>query len=144
MAVAQPKADTSQLEKFLVDAEGLGTIRFINISSGSVLETIGRFDYSKSTFAIPGKGTYLTIGSDDKTFECHINTEKVKNVTMGTEKAKIGGHDLHVIRLKDADNALILSCLLMWDPSRGQGKYLAGAVDAFESLRAKYGDEFHV
>lgn len=144
MTVAEPSTEKSQLEKFLIDAGDLGTIRFINISSGAVLETIGRFDYSKNTFAIPGKGTYLTIASVDKTFECHINTSKVKNVTMGTEKAKMGSHDLHVIRFKDGDNVLILSCLLMWDPARGAGEYMHGAVEAFEALRKKYGDEFQV
>lgn len=133
-----------ELEQFLSDAGDLGTIRFIAISDGAVLETIGRFDYAIKRFNIPNKGTYLTLASEDKTFECHINTAKVVAVSMSKESAKIGGHDLYVIRLKNADGGIVLSCLLMWDPSRGPGEYIHGAIDAFERLRAQYGDAFSV
>jgi len=132
-----------RLLEFLDDAKKLGTVRFINISPGAVLETIGRFDYSISTFAVPTKGTYLTIASPDKLFECHINTDKVKSVTLATEKAKLGDYDLHVVRLKGEEpGAPLLSCVLQWNPSEGQGVYLAGAVEKFQELVAKYGGEF--
>lgn len=97
-----------------------------------------------STFAVPGKGTYITLASIDKTFECHINESKVVSVTLSTEAAKMGGHDLHVIRFLDCDKKPVLSCLLMWDPSQGPGQYLHGAVEAFTNLRQEVGDELCV
>lgn len=132
---------THLLQTFLDDAWDLGTIRFINISNGAVLETIGRFDYSLSTFTTPN-AFYLTLASADKTFECHINLSKASVVTMATEKAKIGHHDLHVIRILDMHDTILLSCLLQYDPSQGPGHYLHGAVDAFNALKEKYGPRF--
>lgn len=134
----------ASLKGFLADAEDLGTIRFVAISNGAVLETIGRFDYGINEFSVPGKGDYVTLASIDKTFECHINTSKVASISLGKEPAKIGGHDLFVVRFKDSDGGLVLSCLLMWDPSVGPGNYLHGAVDAFNGLLEKYGAEFSV
>lgn len=134
-----------KLEQFFDDAKSLGTIRFISISrGGSVLETIGRFDYPMKTFDIPTKGTYLTLSSDDKTFECHLPLQAVARVTLSVEKAKIGGHDLYVIRFFTCDDIIILSCMLQFDPSRGPSHYLFGAVDAFLQLRTRYGDQFVV
>jgi len=134
----------TSLDVLLDAAKELGTVRFIAISDGAVLETIGRFDYGMSTFNVPGKGEYITIASADRTFECHINKAKVARVTMATEPAKIGGHDLHVMRFLRADGGLVLSCLLMWDPSVGPGNYLHGAVEEFQSVRERFGDDFEV
>lgn len=130
------------LEQFFKDAGDLGTIRFITVGNGSVLETIGRFDYNINRFEVPTKGAYITLANEDKTFECHINTSKVAAVTMGKETSKMGAHDLYVIRLKNADDCIVLSCVLMWDPSYGPGTYMHGAIDAFNRLKAKYGDKF--
>lgn len=137
-------ATTATLEQFLVDAENLGTIRFINISDGGVLETIGRFDYSKKRIDVPNRGAFLTLANADKTFECHINISKVAKITLGKEKAKMGGHDLYVIRLKNEKDGIILSCLLMWDPSQGPGTYMHGAVSEFKRLEEKYGASFEL
>ena len=63
---------------------------------------------------------------------------------MSTEKAKTGEHDMYVIRLRDSDDKLVLSCVLMWDPSQGPGNYMHGAVEAFQELQSKYGDGFEV
>ncbi len=139
-----PVSSTATLEGFISDASTLGTIRFINISGGAVLETIGRFDYGTKVFEVPDQGKYLTLANDDKTFECHMNLAKISRVTMSKEKAKMGDHDLYVIRLRDSDDKLILSCVLMWDPSQGPGNYLHGAVDAFTELQSKYGETFEV
>ena len=35
-----------------------------------------------SFFEIPGKGTYATIASSDKLFECHINLDKAQKATF--------------------------------------------------------------
>lgn len=141
--------------EFIENARDLGTVRFIVIGNGNnaILETIGRFDYNVSSFSIPGKGEYLTLASVDKTFECHLNTSRVVRITMATEKAKIGSHDLHVIRFLNCEEGeekagdrshIILSVLLMYDPSQGPGHYLHGAVDAFKKLRDQFGDSISV
>lgn len=130
-----------ELSGFIEDAGQLGTMRFIAISNGVVLETIGRLDYKQSRFEI-GDSEYLSIASIDKTFECHINVSKVHKVTLSNSKAKIGGHDLHVIRLLDQEGTILLSCLLQYDPSQGPGHYLYGAVDSFNHLVQKYGPSF--
>eukprot|EP00181_Compsopogon_caeruleus_P004414 CAMPEP_0184680376 /NCGR_PEP_ID=MMETSP0312-20130426/3245_1 /TAXON_ID=31354 /ORGANISM="Compsopogon coeruleus, Strain SAG 36.94" /LENGTH=195 /DNA_ID=CAMNT_0027130425 /DNA_START=39 /DNA_END=626 /DNA_ORIENTATION=- len=130
-----------RIQTFLKDAEGLGTVRFINMSAGSVLETIGRFDYGVRVFETP-RGEYVSISTTDRTFECHLNTEKVAKITMSKEAAKMGGHDLFVIRFRDEDEEILLSCLLMWNPSEGPGQYLAHAVESFNVLMAKYGGSY--
>ncbi|KAA8491156.1 hypothetical protein FVE85_9451 [Porphyridium purpureum] len=131
-----------KLLEFMHDAGQLGTLRFIVISDGAVLETIGRLDYTKTPFDTP-LGEYVTVASTDKLFECHVNCSKVSKVTLSTEPAKQGGHMLHVIRFKGADEQArpLLSCLLQYDPSQGAGNYLAGAVDNFNSLVQKYSNE---
>jgi hypothetical protein len=57
------------------------------------------------------------------------------------EAAKIGGHDLHVMRIKDSSDGILLSCMLQYDPAKGPGTYFDGAVAKFESVRSKWGDE---
>lgn len=135
---------TTSLETFLRAAGDLGTLRFITISDGAVLETIGRLDYDIKNFTIPNKGDYLTIASVDTTFECHINLSKVANVTVTTEKAKMGDHQLHVIRLLGEKDKIVLSMLLQWDPSVGPGNYLHGAEATFEKLQNRFGTRFTV
>ncbi len=83
-------SSTVTLGAFISDASTLGKIRFINISGGPVLETIGRFDYSTKVFEVPGQGKYLRLANDGKTFECHRNLAKISRVAMSKEKAKMG------------------------------------------------------
>lgn len=91
----------------------------------------------------PGKGDFLTVASEDRTFECHINASKVARVTLTDEPAKLAaGHTLHVVRFLGGDGAPVLSVLLMWAPNDGPGHYLHGAVDAFRALRDRYGGDF--
>lgn len=135
-------ATTSTVLDFIKAAGeiGLGTIRFIAVTNGAVLETIGRFDYSTKTFEIPGKGQYLTIASEDKMFECHLNMSKVARIELSEQKAKIGDHKLYAVRFKDDGDSIMLSCILQYDPSKGPGNYLFGAVDAFKALKDRFGD----
>lgn len=112
-----------------------------------MLETIGRFDYDVSTFSVPGKGEYLTLASTDKTFECHLRVSAVRRAALSVEPAKIGGHKLYVIRLhgeaqeEGGKEELLLSTMLMYDPSKGPGNYLFGAVDKFNAIVDKYGGD---
>ena len=52
---------------------------------------------------------------------CHINLDKAKSLTWSQEPANVGGHTLHVMRVKDADGAIMLSCMLQYDPAKGAG-----------------------
>lgn len=133
---------TATVEEFLKAAgeAGLGTMRFIAVTDGAVLETIGRLDYGTKKFSVPGKGDYVTIASEDKMFECHLNMTKVKTIELSEQKAKIGDHQLYVVRFKADEGALMLSCLLQYDPSVGPGNYLYGAIDGFRALRQRFGD----
>lgn len=133
---------TATVEDFLKAAgeAGLGTMRFIAVTDGAVLETIGRLDYGTKKFSVPGKGDYMTIASEDKMFECHLNMSKVKTIELSEQKAKIGDHQLYVVRFKADKGALMLSCLLQYDPSVGPGNYLYGAIDGFRALRQHFGD----
>lgn len=145
MTTVTPETNSVSVQQFVRDATELGTIRFISVSrGGSVLETIGRFDYPLKTVDVPGMGEYITIASEDKTFECHIPTANVHRITMSTDKAKIGDHDIHAVRLLSSDGTIVLSCILQFDPSRGPGNYLFGAVDAFNALRSRYGSQVNV
>ena len=40
----------------------------------------------------------VMAGSADKLFECHIRLEAAAKATFSKEAAKIGGHDLYVMR----------------------------------------------
>eukprot|EP00184_Porphyridium_aerugineum_P008585 CAMPEP_0184692120 /NCGR_PEP_ID=MMETSP0313-20130426/730_1 /TAXON_ID=2792 /ORGANISM="Porphyridium aerugineum, Strain SAG 1380-2" /LENGTH=220 /DNA_ID=CAMNT_0027149927 /DNA_START=481 /DNA_END=1143 /DNA_ORIENTATION=- len=133
-----------KLAHFFYDAIDLGLIRFINISDGVVLETVGRFDFGMSHFFTPLGEDYLTIQSEDKLFECHVNTSKIHFITLQHEKSKMGGHDLYIIRLKNTDKKVMLSCLLQYDPEQGPNHYSKEAVDRFYFLMEKYGNEIRV
>lgn len=132
----------SVLRQFIQDAGSLGTLRFVAVTDGAVLETVGRLDYALSEFST-GSGEYLSVQSQDRTFECHMNTSRVAKVTLSNEKAKIGGHDLHVIRFLDQQHKPLLSVMLMFDPTKGPGYYLHGAETSFRALSEKYGGELN-
>lgn len=145
-AASPPKAPSPRValaKRFVADAGSLGTLRFVAVGNGAVLETIGRFDYGVTDFSIPGKGDYITVASVDKTFECHLCLSNVAKITMTDDPAMADKtQTLHVIRFRDAEDKVMLSVLLMWAPNEGPGNYLFGAVDAFNELREKYGAEF--
>ncbi|PXF42171.1 hypothetical protein BWQ96_08091 [Gracilariopsis chorda] len=133
---------TQRLRDFLSAAGTLGTLRFVAVSPGVVLETIGRLDYSTSTFAVPGRGHFLSVASEDRLFECHINTDEVQAVSLSQEPAKVGAHDVYVMRFLGEHDKRLLSCMLMWDPSQGPGHYLADAVQRFTELRERHNGRF--
>jgi hypothetical protein len=51
----------------------------------------------------------------------------------------MGGHDLFVMRIKDKEGAILLSCMLQYDPAKGPGNYFDGAVAKFEAVQNKWG-----
>lgn len=60
------------------------------------------------------------------------------------DAAKVGGHTLHVMRLKGDAGAVILSIMLQYDTSKGPGMYHDGSVAAFEGVMQKYGAEWNL
>lgn len=67
------------MKEFVEDCRSLGATRFIVIGDGAILESVNDFGRAISYNPIPNKGTYATISTEDKSFECHINLHKVRN-----------------------------------------------------------------
>ncbi|GAB0489655.1 hypothetical protein MMPV_000880 [Pyropia vietnamensis] len=133
---------TEKLLAFFTDAAECGRLRFVVVSAGAVLESVAELSMPPVTFPIPTKGTYITFKSGGGTHEAHVSVRSVASVALSTEPAKIGGHDLHVMRLLGVGGGPILSLLVAWAEGEGPGSYAPEAVDAFGRLRAKYGNGF--
>lgn len=132
---------------FIRAAHGLGAVRFVAVagSGSAVLEAVGRFDYSVRTFSVAGRGEYVTLASDDGTFECHLNVSAVASVTLSVDDPKIvASHKLYVVRFRDARDAVLLSALLAHDARGGPGSYAPAALAAFHRLRETLGDRVAV
>jgi len=71
-ADSEPTPKAKRLIEFFDEAKDLGTIRFINIGDGSVMETLGRFDYSVKYNMV--RGGLLSLISPDSLFELHLAT----------------------------------------------------------------------
>lgn len=112
------------------------------ISVQAVLESVAELSTPPTTFPIPTKGTYITFKSGGGTHEAHVSVRSVASVALSTEPAKVGGHDLHVMRLLGVGGGPILSLLVAWAEGEGPGSYTPEAVDAFGRLRTKYGSGF--
>lgn len=135
---------TQRMRSFLREAAALGTLRFVAVSRGAVLETIGRLDYATSTFHAPGRGHFVSVAAPDRLFECHINVDQVHAVSLSQERAKVGHHAVYVMRFLDERDLPLLSCMLMWHPSHGPAHYLADAVQRFTQLRERHNGRFTV
>ena len=132
----------SKFAQLIADCKDWGLCRFITINAGgAVLETASPMDVGLNFFEVPGKGQYATLASADKLFECHIRLDAAAKATFAKEAAKIGGHDLYVMRLKTSDDTILLSCMLQYDPAKGPGHYFDGAVEKFERVQSKWGNE---
>ena len=132
----------SKFAQLIADCKDWGLCRFITINAGgAVLETASPMDVGLNFFEVPGKGQYATLASADKLFECHIRLDAAAKATFAKEAAKIGGHDLYVMRLKTSDDTILLSCMLQYDPAKGHGQYFDGAVEKFERVQSKWGNE---
>lgn len=86
---------------------------------------------SPTTFPIPTKGTYITFKSGGGTHEAHVSVRSVASVALSTEPAKVGGHDLHVMRLLGVGGGPILSLLVAWAEGEGPGSYVRWLLSVF-------------
>lgn len=133
---------TEKLLEFFGDAAECGRLRFVVVSAGAVLESVAELSMPPTTFPIPTKGTYITFKSGGGIHEAHVSVRSVASVALSTEPAKMGGHDLHVMRLLGVGGGPVLSLLVAWAEGEGPGSYTPEAVDAFGRLRSKYGNGF--
>ncbi|AMW28006.1 MULTISPECIES: ChuX/HutX family heme-like substrate-binding protein [Arthrospira] len=123
----------ADLKELLESCESLGTLRLIVTSSAAVLEVKGKIQ--KLFYAELPKGMYANMHSD--LFEFHLNIDQIKAVKFETGEAKRGNFTTYAIRFLDAENQPALSAFLQWGKP---GEYEPGQVEAWEGLRAKYGD----
>lgn len=78
-----------------------------------------------------------TVSNDDNSFECHVKTSQVKAAAF--LKKDSGPKTLHIVRLLGEDKSSLLSAILHADAETG--KVEEGAVEWWEALRKRFGDE---
>jgi len=123
------------LKEFLEACESLSTLRIIVTSSAGVLEV--RSKLQKLFYAELPKGKYANMHAED--FEFHLNMDEIQQVKFETGEAKRGNFTTYAIRLLDKQNQPALSLFLQWGKP---GEYEPGQVEAWHSLREKYGEEW--
>jgi len=70
-------------------------------------------------------------------FEFHLNMDEIQQVKFETGEAKRGNFTTYAIRFLDKQNQPALSLFLQWGKP---GEYEPGQVEAWHSLREKYGE----
>jgi putative heme iron utilization protein len=121
------------LKEFLEACETLGTLRLIVTSSAAVLEA--REKIQKLFYAELPKGKYANMHTEG--IEFHLNMDKIKQVKFETGEAKRGNFTTYAIRFIDDEDAVAMSAFLQWGKP---GEYEPGQVEAWEKLRAEYGE----
>lgn len=124
---------SATLKEFLEACESLSTLRIIVTSSAGVLEV--RSKLQKLFYAELPKGKYANMHADE--FEFHLNMDEIQQVKFETGEAKRGNFTTYAIRLLDKQNQPALSLFLQWGKP---GEYEPGQVEAWQSLREKYGE----
>uniref|UniRef100_A0A6U1NZN9 Uncharacterized protein n=1 Tax=Fibrocapsa japonica TaxID=94617 RepID=A0A6U1NZN9_9STRA len=125
-----------RLEKFFQDSSLLGAVRFVVVTDGAILETVGSYENMKINDL--DKGKFATFKNSDKSFECHVNMDEVAKITMSTKNAKQGDRILYITRFYDNADKLILSSML--HPEE-EGNYEDGSVEWWEQLREVFGED---
>ncbi|MEY3867638.1 MAG: ChuX/HutX family heme-like substrate-binding protein [Microcoleaceae cyanobacterium] len=121
------------LKEFLEECETLKTLRLIVTSSAGVLEVRGQIQ--KLFYAELPKGKYANMHSE--LFEFHLNMDLIKKVKFETGESKRGNFTTYAIRFLDEKEEPALSAFLQWGKP---GEYEPGQVEAWEELKAKYGE----
>lgn len=132
-SLAKPNLMTTTLKEFLEACETLGTLRLIVTSSAAVLEV--KTTIEKIFYAELPKGKYANMHKD--TLEFHLNMDAIKQVKFETGEAKRGNFTTYAIRFLDEKDESALSAFLQWGKP---GEYEPGQVEAWQSLREKYGE----
>jgi putative heme iron utilization protein len=124
---------TTTLKEFLEACETLGTLRLIVTSSAAVLEARGKIE--KLFYAELPKGKYANMHTEG--FEFHLNMDLIQQVKFETGEAKRGNFTTYAIRFLDVEEKPALSLFLQWGKP---GEYEPGQVEAWQVLKAKYGE----
>jgi len=124
---------TTTLKEFLEACETLGTLRLIVTSSAAVLEARGKIE--KLFYAELPKGKYANMHTEG--FEFHLNMDLIQQVKFETGEAKRGNFTTYAIRFLDVEEEPALSLFLQWGKP---GEYEPGQVEAWQVLKAKYGE----
>ena len=77
------------------------------------------------------------VSNDDNTFECHVKLADVKSAAFAVKESS--NRTMHIIRLRNAQSQPILSAIL--HPEEPGGEVEPGAIQFWENLREKFGDE---
>jgi len=133
--LAQAASSLEGVKAVIEDLSTLGTLRFICIGDGGILESAQKFD-EVSYNEVPNKGTYCTLKTTDKAFEAHIALAKVSEVKMVKARPRTGEYDIYKVSFLREDGGPMLTCLLHGP----EGNYEPGAIEAWEALRAKNGE----
>ena len=153
------------VQRFLEDLEFLGPCRFVVLGPGAIraratrtaaqprappplaratltsaalrppaVEAVGAFEDLRTN----DKG--LATVSTDTGFECHIKLAEVKRATFA--KKDSGDKTLHIVRLLGGEGQSLLSAIL--SPETPGEEVEEGAVEYYERLRARFGDELEL
>ena len=124
-----PKLSAS-LREYLQECNSLGSVRFVVVGEGAILETVGSFDNLR--FSETPNGLLATLSTDNPCFECHIRCFKIDHCQQ-VVVAK-NGKTLKIMRFNgrapsDGVVTTYLSAIL----------HGAEGDKAFEDLQIKYG-----
>jgi len=123
------------LKDFLEECESLQLLRIIVNTGAAVLEVRGHIQ--NLFYADLPKGRYANMHTEG--FEFHLNMDKILKVKFETGEAKRGNFTTYAVRLNNDLDIPEMSLFLQWGKP---GEYAEGQVEAWESLKAKYGEEF--
>ncbi len=123
------------LKEFLVDCESLGLLRIIVTNDTAVLEVRGHI---QNVFYVARVPTYANMHNE--LFEFHLNMADIERVKFEELPSKQGNFQTYCVRFLKAEAAKAsLSFFLQWG---NPGEYVPGQVEAFMTLRQKYGAEW--
>jgi hypothetical protein len=116
-------------EDYLTELSTIGSVRFVVVGPGAILETVGSFSnlrYSKTP-----KGKLATVSTNEPCFECHLRLDEI-NIAKQVIVEK-QGRTLRIIRFNGGkENELThLSAILHGHEN----------CDTFDNLVVKYGEE---
>lgn len=125
------------LKDFLEECDSLQLLRIIVNTGVAVLEVKGHLQ--NLFYADLPKGRYANMHTEG--FEFHLNMDKIFKVKFEIGEAKRGNFTTYAVRLLNDQDQPEMSLFLQWGKP---GEYAEGQVAAWESLKAKYGEEFTV
>lgn len=126
---------TNKAKVFLERCTKLVSVRFIVVGDGAILESVSQFSSIKYTDT-PTRGVLATISNDDKSFECHLVLNKLKQAKIAKSKARNGDFDVYAVRFLEDGGKMALSCLLHGN----SGSYSPDSVAAWNDLHSDYGE----